>query len=427
MAMSPLRVLVLGLALLLVLPATAVHADEGDGIERQVERVKAQIAELREAAEQARKAGRMEKAIEFQRRARDLARELEGMIAMQRAAGTESDVMALRRAIQVLRARGANEELIRALARAAEDIARHGRGAGDRPEREGRGERRIVEGWLEVMGLAKRTLVGADKHDAAHIVEHGMHALELALQGRRDDEAMRIRREAPSRPQQARALDLAAEILQDRRKRREAGWVRELAGRFRGNDREDDDEREDDDDREDDDGEERDGGDDDDDAEEREGLRRRVATLRLAVPVLRESGDGRLIDILERAIRTGDLLLAGRDDEEAQAVYERTPNLGELAEILHHAARRADEQGRDERAQRIMELSRYYGERWRDQQAGRREGEAGERDERDEREAREHRRHRDDDLEHLRRELHELRAHLGRLHEMLEKLSRDRK
>ena len=349
-----------------------------------------------------------------------------------KAEEAERQIRALKQAIEVLRRNDGDERVIRGLAEAIERMRRDAREQHERDddpdarehrERARRAERQIVEHWLEVMGLAKRTLAAAERGDATEIVEHGMHALELALKNRRDEEAMRVRNSAPSRAAQAKALFLAAEILAKHDKAKESRWVAEVAKAFRQQaerrareraDKDDDEDEADDDEDE----------DREDERAERRALKRRVATIRMAVPVLREAGDERLVGLLERAILTGDLMLAGREDEEARRAFERTPSLGELAEILHHAARLADKQGKGDRAERIMELSRYYAERWKAQQAEREEHERRQDQERKHRDpdAREHERARH--LEELQEELHHLRERLERLQRALEEVTR---
>ena len=336
----------------------------------------------------------------------------------------EQQVVALRKAVKVLRQQKANPRLIRALEEQIERV--------QHPRRKAGSERQIVEEWLEVMRLAMRALQNADRGDSVDVLEHGIHALELALEGREDEKAKRIRREAPSRAEQARALRRAARWLREHDKSREARWVAELAERFAGHaehGHEHGHEHEH--------GKEH--GHEYEDDEERRALRHRVATIRMAVPVLRDNDDPKLAKTLERAILTGDLMLAGREDAEARKAFERTPSLGELAEILHHAARVARKQGRGERAERIMDLSRYYRERWNDQRAEREEGERRERIEREhharqrerdqrerdqhERERHERRRHEaNEHLEELHKELHELRRRMERLQRALEEI-----
>ncbi len=174
-----------------------------------------------------------------------------------------------------------------------------------------------------------------------------------------------------------------------------------------------------------------------DEDEERAGLRWRVETMRMALPALREGEKGKLVAILERAIRTGEMLLEGREDEKAREVFAQTPSFPELAEVLMVSAKLWRGFGHREQAQRVHKLSRYYAERSEQREAEEREEEIEEehekrRDrgdgERRNRESRERaRRDREDVRRHDDRhsdEIQELRAHLQHLRKQVEDLAR---
>ncbi|MDA1194864.1 MAG: hypothetical protein O2894_06735 [Planctomycetota bacterium] len=424
---------------LLLACAGPVWSEDDDALASKLEAIKQRIVELQQQAEAANAAGKADEAREYALKARDAARKLEDMVAKRETAGegaakskrVKADRLKADRVkgekqakqpkkgsgsdheqlahdlwtgIQALERIGGHEELKRGMLELLDQV-KH-RMHEESKQGEPGSERAIVKKWLGVMGMAKKVLVRAERHDAAHVVEHGMHALELALEGRRDADAMKVRDAAPSRPEQARALFLAAEILADHGERKQAGAVAELAERFQGagerGSREKSVERA--------------------EGQELSALRGRVETIRLAVPILREYEKRELAEHLERAIHTGELMLAERNDDEARAVYARTPSLAQLAEILHYASELWRKAGHGDRAERVGDLAAYYRQRHGANQqeehaAGEREG-PGEREERGE-----HGEHEDEQAEAMER----LAAQMQALHAQLEAMQRQLK
>lgn len=77
---------------------------------------------------------------------------------------------------------------------------------------------------------------------------------------------------------------------------------------------------------------------------ERPGSEREVAlhqleVMRIALHALREAERGDATELLTLAIRSREMMLEGRRDEEAQRIRERAPNRRQLAEILSLASR----------------------------------------------------------------------------------------
>lgn len=73
-------------------------------------------------------------------------------------------------------------------------------------------ERQAARRQVEVMRLAVKALVEMEDREAAGLVERRMHALEVALAGRRDAEAREIRRAAPGDGAMAELMLRAAEF-----------------------------------------------------------------------------------------------------------------------------------------------------------------------------------------------------------------------
>jgi len=349
----------------------------------------------------------------------------------------------LQAGIKSLRAIGGQERAIAHLEALMVEVKREARQkgrvkkAGDRKSDAGKAEKQKLGQMLELLLYAHEVLRKADRDDQAKIMKHGAHALKMLWSGRHDEEAMGILSTAPSKEDQVRALYLAAEILSDRDDDRHARMLFGLAREFEGEARRGKPEprdakrwkhaqkR----------GEHADGEEEDD--EERRGLRRRIEILRMAMPALREAERKDAAEMLERAIHTGELLLDGREDAEAQRIYRNTPSLGQLAELLHLASRLWREFKHPEQAEAVMELSRHYAQRSREQNrerevAERREHEGREHEGREhegrEHEGREHEGRDDLDrrIQHLRRELHELQQVLQRLMRELGEIARDK-
>jgi hypothetical protein len=82
---------------------------------------------------------------------------------------------------------------------------------------------------IEVMRLALQALREGERHDAAELLERAIRARELTLEGRRDEEARRLRAVAPDVAQQAEILALAARLWNQFGHERKAAAVAELA------------------------------------------------------------------------------------------------------------------------------------------------------------------------------------------------------
>ncbi len=86
---------------------------------------------------------------------------------------------------------------------------------------------------LEILRMAMPALREGERTDAAELLEHAIHARELGLEGRRDDEAQRIRETAPNRGQLAEILGLASRLWREFGHEEQAQAVGELAEQMR--------------------------------------------------------------------------------------------------------------------------------------------------------------------------------------------------
>jgi hypothetical protein len=87
----------------------------------------------------------------------------------------------------------------------------------ERPERGERpgDEREFLRHQIEVLRLAMHALREAERGDAVELVERAIHAREVTLEGRRDDEAHMIREHAPPPHELAEILGMAVDLWRE--------------------------------------------------------------------------------------------------------------------------------------------------------------------------------------------------------------------
>ncbi len=221
---------------------TALAQDEG--ARRELEAARERIHALMREAEELHEAGRVDAADQMRQRAQQLAQRIEqGMERRQRARSDEAQHLhnvldGLERGMGALRELGRHEEL-EALERVAHEVRRELEGRRDRPQRErerahrSENEREVALHQLEIMRMAMPALREAGRKDAADLLEHAIHARELALGERRDDEAQHIRETAPNRGQLSEILGLASRLWAEFGHEERAHAVGELAEQMR--------------------------------------------------------------------------------------------------------------------------------------------------------------------------------------------------
>ena len=107
---------------------------------------------------------------------------------------------------------------------------------------------------------------------------------------------------------------------------------------------------------------------------EREVALHQLEVMRIALHGLREAERGDAVELLTLAIRSREMMLEGRRDEEAQRVRERAPNRGQLVEILSLASKLWREFDNADKSVAVGRLAK--------QLSGAREGQVREREER---------------------------------------------
>lgn len=285
-------------------------------------------------------------------------------------------VRVLQTSIKALRKLGGNEGLIKHLegmiARVKHSVRESS--SKDAKGRKAGAEKRRQGQMVEVMHMAHQVLREAGRGDQAEVMKHSAYAMKMVWSGRTDEEAMAILTTAPSRERQAHALFQAAELLADQGRERQAKFCAQLGKKLQGKTpgrktpahkkeagkskqrrkakkqaRGDKPRKE-----------EKVRVRAVDPEHGREGLRERLAILRLAMPALREGERHDAAEMLERALHTAELLLEEREDEEAQKIYRNTPSLEQLARLLHESARLWIKYKQPEKAEAVARLSRYY-------------------------------------------------------------------
>ena len=232
----------------------------------------------------------------------------------------QHQVEQLREEVSRLRAelresRGPRKEVRREVRREGE--GRQDRGREERPKT----EREVAIHQLEVMRMALTALREADRGDAVELLTLAIRSREMTLEGRRDEEAQRLRERAPKREQLAEILGRAAKLWREFDKPDKASLVGQLAEQLSGR------------------GRRREGQRQERPRSERDIVLGEIEVMRMALPALKEANRGDAAELLTLAIRSREMMLEGRRDDEAQRTRERAPSRGQLAEILSMAAK----------------------------------------------------------------------------------------
>jgi len=214
------------LACLPLFPAVA----GGDGNERELERAEKKVRALLREAEELQEAGRGEDADRLRRKAEELRAAIERGLERRRRKperaerGEAAEILqGLERGIHALRRLKRHDEAERLM-----EIAGHvKRELAHRARAEK--ETEVARWQIKVMRFGVEALVKAKRHDGADLLEHALHARKLTLEGRRDEEAMRIRRRAPDPEDQAELLRVAADLLGEWGQKERAAAVDKLA------------------------------------------------------------------------------------------------------------------------------------------------------------------------------------------------------
>ena len=231
---------------------------------------------------------------------------------------------------------------------------------------------RSIDDERALMRKAMHAHLEFERRDAAHLIEHALHARELAVAGREDEEALHVRRTAPRSEQLRELLLHAAEVFADARKPEIAErigalandlWSDPLAGTEEP--RRERDGRE---------AVERKRAEDEKrhaaHEKERAAAERQIEVIGWAEKAWREHGRNDVGGKLEHAALAKRMALAGRRDDEAVRVRETAPEAGAMTEMLAGAADLWMSFGHDGKAKACDELAAVYRKQWERSRAG---------------------------------------------------------
>lgn len=254
---------------------------------------------------------------------------------------------------------------------------------------------------LEVMRIAHHGLLEAERRDAADLLEHTIHARELALESRRDEDAMHIRETAPDRGAQVDLLLLASEIWNEFGHEHKAELVADLAEEMAERlheARREQGERE--------------------FESEREAAIHHIEVMRVALHALLEADRHEAAELLEHAIHARELTLENRRDEEAMQIRETAPGRGAQTELLLLASEIWQDFGHEQKAEMVADLAHRFMRRDRDH----REHDGWDDDEREHESEWREEEEREERIEHLERRLDEMAHMMQRMHHMMEEM-----
>ncbi|MCH7870120.1 MAG: hypothetical protein IID33_00305 [Planctomycetes bacterium] len=230
---APLLVTWVGFAIFGALGGMPAAAQNERG-RRDIEAAKERIHRLQREAEELQEAGRHDKADALRHEARQLEERLDRRLErreQEERGGEASRILErLEMGMAALRELGRHEELERLehIAAGLRERLRHQA----RQRRRGDDERDAALRNLKIMRYAVEALAESQHPDAADLVERALRAREMALEGRRDEEARRMRASGPDRAQLVELLAMAGEILQDRGRSERAAAVGQLSGQL---------------------------------------------------------------------------------------------------------------------------------------------------------------------------------------------------
>ncbi|MEE8104119.1 MAG: hypothetical protein V3T86_01140 [Planctomycetota bacterium] len=204
--------------------------------DREIDAGRRKLEELRQKIERLEDAGKSEAAEELRMKARQLAERLEHAAKnakrskktrkKTRRGGTEelvSVLEGLEHGIAALKKIGKKEEVahLHRIANGVRERIQHAKGADK--------ERRAAHHHLEILELAFRAYGEAKQERHRELCEHAIHARELRLKGRRDEEAQEVMNSAPSRETEAELLMGAARLYRGWKRADSAERCEELA------------------------------------------------------------------------------------------------------------------------------------------------------------------------------------------------------
>jgi len=218
-------------------------------------------------------------------------------------------------------------------------------------EREGgqNQERELATRMVKGFRLAEKACREADRPDAGDLCKHAYRALEMQLEGRRDEEARQYIQKAPELGAKVELMHWASQLWAEWGHEEEAAFTGELAATLKEHWQRRQERRE----RE--------------VTGDLEALGRRIEILRFARDAFAEMGDEKNAGFLNRAIHYGELVVSGANEEKIAQAVQKLPSKGNLIEGLQWAAHQYGEWGNRERARACGQLAEYYAQHLREE------------------------------------------------------------
>lgn len=219
------------MAMPLVVMAVALLASPASvkGQEAEPEAVRKKIAVLLKKAERLQDEGAADKAERLVKQAQELKARLAKANEdrpRKNSGGEHGEILqGLKAGAASLRALGRGEEAER-LERLAAELRKKAAAGGKRSR--GESEREVALGQIKIMRIAFQGLLDAGREDSAELMEHAIHAKELALEGVRNKKATKVYETAPNLGQRIELLMFAAQKLRDAGKKEQASVVAKL-------------------------------------------------------------------------------------------------------------------------------------------------------------------------------------------------------
>jgi len=223
----------------LLLVSVAWAVPDG-GQEREVVAAKERLQAMLDEAALLEQAGRKEEAARVRAEAAELKRKIAGERDKADDAPREPLQDALHRLEQAIGAldRAGYEGMAGDLRQAADKLrVEIKRRAGDRERPRGEeprgGEADFWRRNMDTLRIAMKALEEAEKHDAADIMERAIHAREVMIKGRTDEEAQQIMHKGPDDANLAEFLNMAAHCWREFKEPEKADRCEELGNFLR--------------------------------------------------------------------------------------------------------------------------------------------------------------------------------------------------
>ncbi len=210
-----------GACLMLCLPLMPGLAGDDENL-RELQQAERRVKELNAHAAELEADGQHDKAAEYRAKAKELYAHIKGAQKKtkkqrakkhKRGGDLVNTLEGLEQGIVALRKLGMKEEAAH-LQEIAKGVRRRIEG-GKKQKQRGMGERELVKNHIETLRIAMHGFQEAEKGEWAEQIEHAIHARELGLKGRRDEEAIHIRKTAPSDGHLAELLHVAAKYYSE--------------------------------------------------------------------------------------------------------------------------------------------------------------------------------------------------------------------